>query len=293
MLDKKKLIQSMEGISKKELTRFLDFFESHSLKQIEYSGKKIEYMICGQGPKVLLTFAGGWGPPHILYDTILGFEKTNRMLIIDISPFADMDFMCRGVDRVLETEKIDHMILLGQSFTGIIAQIYFRKRFQKIDGMILTNTLVPRAERCKKWALVLIRLLPISLFKPLIKKKMGKLSEFEKPVSEEILERRRFSAALLTNIMDQYFSPKVFRNAASLAFDFNKNEYETNEFNNWTGQVLIITSEDEPYYLDAEKLSQTLPHSSVYRLPSGYGHVSPQINREEFHATIQQFIDKL
>lgn len=294
MLDEKKLIQSMEGISEKELTRFRDFVESHSLKQIEYSGKSIEYMICGQGPKVILTFAGGWGPPQIGYDTILGFEKTNRMVIIDISPFADMESMCQGVDWILEKEKIDHMILMGQSFTGIIAQIYFRKRFKRVDGMVLTNTLAPKAERCKKWVLVLIHLLPLSIFKPLIKKKMGKLSEFEKPVSEEIMERRKFSAALLANTMNQYFSPGVFRNTISLAFKFNeKNEYKQDEFNNWKGQVLLITSEDEPYYPDAEKLSQTLPHSIVYKLPSGYGHVSPMIYKEEFHNTIQQFINKL
>ena len=293
MLDEKKLIRSMEGISDKELTRFRDFVEIHPLKQMDYAGKSIDYMICGKGPKVILTFAGGWGPPHILYDTILGFEKTNRMAVIDISPFADIDSMCQGVDQILDKEKIDHVILMGQSFTGIIAQIYFRRRFQRVDGMVLTNTLAPKAERCKKWALVLIRVLPISLFKPLIKKKMSKLSEFEKSVSEEILERRRFNAALLTNIMDQYFSPKVFRNAVSLAFKFNeKNEYKTDEFNGWKGQILIITSEDDPYYEDAKILSQSLSLTELFKLPSGYGHLSPQINREEFHTRIQHFIDK-
>ena len=181
MLDEKKLIRSLEGISEKELTRFRNFMESHPLKHMEYAGRSIEYMICGQGSKVILTFAGGWGPPYIAYDTILGFEKTNRIVSIEISPFSDPDSMCQGVDSILQTEKLDHVILLGQSFSGIIAQIYFRTRFKRIDGMVLTNTLAPKAERCKKWALVLFRLLPLSLFKPLIKKKMGKLSKFEKP----------------------------------------------------------------------------------------------------------------
>jgi pimeloyl-ACP methyl ester carboxylesterase len=264
------------------------------MKQIEHDGKSIDYMTCGQGSKVILTFAGGWGPPQLGYDTILRFEKTNRIVIVDISPFADTESMYHGVDRVLEKENLDRVILLGQSFSGIIAQIYFRARYQKTDGMILTNTLAPKAEHSKKWVLVLIRLLPLSIFKPLIKKKMSKLSKFEKPVSEEIQEQRRFSTALLTNIMDQYFTSRVLRNAISLTFDFNeKNGYKPDEFNNWKGRVLLITSEDEPYYPDAEKLSQTLPHSIVYKLPSGYGHVSPMIHKEEFHTTIQQFINDL
>jgi len=184
--------------------------------------------------------------------------------------------------------------LCGQSFSGIIAQIFVRTRFKRNDGMVLTNTFSPKAERCKKWALLLFRMLPLSLFKPHNKKKMGKLSKFEKPVSEEIWERRRFSAALLTTTMDQYFSAGIFRNALSLAFKFNeKNGYKPDEFNGWKGHIIIITSEDDPYYSDAEILNQTLSQTELFKLPSGYGHLSPQINRDDYLSRIQQFINKI
>lgn len=294
MLDEKKLIQSLEGISDEELTRFRDFVRNHSIKQIEFEGKFIDYMICGQGSDVILTFAGCWGPPQLIYDISLGFEKKSRIVTVDISPFKDTESMCQGVDRVLEIEKIDKTVLLGQSFTGIIAQIYFRRRFKRIDGMVLINTIAPKAERCKKWALILIRWFPLSLFKPLIKKKLGKLSKIEKPVSEKTLERMRFKSALLINIMDQYFTSEVLKNAAFLAFAFNRENSRTSEaFIEWKGQVLIITSEDDPYYSDAEILSHTLPQAAIFKLPSGYGHIAPLIHKEEFHAKIQQFIDNL
>jgi pimeloyl-ACP methyl ester carboxylesterase len=194
----------------------------------------------------------------------------------------------------LDIEKIARVEVMGQSASGITAQSYFKRNTERVEGLILTNTLAPRIERCKKWALVLLRILPISLMKSLAKKKLSKLAAFEQEISLEVQERRRFAGALFGAMMDLYITEQNVTNFLKLAFAFNeKDAYTAGEFKDWDGRVLLITSEDDPYYPDVELLEKGLPHSEVFKLPTGFKHLAPQILRDEFHTKIQSFIDGL
>lgn len=293
MLDEKKLFRALEGISDEELNTFREFMQSHSLQHLDFEKRRVDYMRCGSGAETILTFAGGWGPPQLIYETALGFEGDYRLVVVDISPFAEPESMCRAVDKVLEKERVDKVILLGQSFTGIIAQIYFRSRYKRVKDVVLTNTPAPKKERCKKWALFLLRRLPLSMFKPLIKKKLARLSKFDIEITEEAEKRMRFRAALMMGIMDQYFTPKVMRNALSLAFVFNQaGAYKREEFTGWKGRVLLVTSEDESYYSDAQILADFLPGTEMFKLPVGCRHIAPLIYREQFQAGILSFLKR-
>ena len=294
MLDEKRLLDSLRDAPEKELERFKDFLNSHTLKQAHHKGQTLDYYCCGKGKKTILTLAGGWGGPELLYDTILGFEKQNTLLAVDISCYADPDLMSEGINHILDIEKIKQVVLLGQSASGITAQSYFKRNPERVEGLVLTNTLAPRIERCKKWALVLLKVLPISLMKSLAKRKLSKLSEFEQEISLEVKERRRFAAALLGAMMDLYITKQNVTNFLKLAFAFNeKDAYTAGEFKDWEGRVLLVTSEDESYYPDVALLEKGLPHSEVFKLPTGFGHVAPQILRDEFHSRIRSFIDGL
>lgn len=294
MLDEQKLLEALKDSPEKELDRFKAFLENHTLTEFAGSKGAVPYYICGEGPKTLMTFAGGWGGPQLLYDTILGFEGRNRMIVIDISPFDDPDAMTEGVNQILDQEQIDKVVLIGQSASGITAQSYFKRSPGRVEGMVLTNTLAPRIERCKKWVLGLLRVIPISLIRALARKKLSKLGEFEKEVTPEVQERRRFAGALFGAMMDHYFTRQNITNMLKLAFAFNeKDAYVPGEFQGWQGHVLLVTSEDEPYYPDIELLRSGLPNTEVFFLPTGFKHVAPQIHRDAFHARIQAFIDTL
>ncbi|MFC2142003.1 alpha/beta fold hydrolase [Acidobacteriota bacterium] len=294
MLDENKLLQSLEGVSDTECNRFKAFLESHTLKVLPHSRGSIPYYLCGQGPRTIMTFAGGWGGPQLIYDTILGFEGKNRMIVIDISPFDDPDAMSDGVNQVLDNEEIGNVVLIGQSASGITAQSYFKRNTERVDGLVLTNTLAPRIERCKKWALWLLQVFPISIMKSLARKKLMKLGEFEKEIPPGIQERRRFASSLFGAMMDQYFTRQNITNILKLAYAFNeKDGYRPGEFKDWQGKILLITSEDDPYFPDVALLEAGLPNTEVFKFPTGFKHVAPQINRDEFHARIQEFVDGL
>jgi pimeloyl-ACP methyl ester carboxylesterase len=277
-----------------EYERFRAFLGSHEERRLETEGRALSYYACGRGRATLLTFAGGWGGVELAYETVLGFEARNRVVVIDVSPFDDPEDMSRGIDRVLDAEGVDRVVVAGQSLAGIIGQSYFKRNPSRVDGLVLTNTPAPRKERSKKWAVALFKVLPLGLLKPLIRRKATRLGEFRKEMPPEILERRTFAMALVGVMIDRYWTKTNILHIFKLALAFNeKDEYGPGSFPGWKGRALIITSPDDPYYADAALLMNSLPNAEKFEFPPGHGHTAPQIHRDLFHGVIQGFIDRL
>jgi pimeloyl-ACP methyl ester carboxylesterase len=285
-------IKKIEHLDRREAERFRSFLETHVERSLSLGGKAVPYMVCGSGTETLLTFAGGWGGVDLAYDLILGLEGRNRVAVIDISVFDDPDELTRGIDLVCEREGIVRPVLFGQSFSGIPAQVYFRRRFERAGGLILVNTLIPRPERSKPWALALIKILPLGLFKSLARKKTTKLSELKREIPPEVNQRRKFAAGLLGRMIDTYWSRANLLNVLKIAFAFNKEGAPSPDlFAGWPGRVLVVTSEDEPYHPDAGLMMKAYPRTEMVKLPTGYGHTAPQILRDEFLGIVQKFLE--
>ncbi|MGB7295756.1 MAG: alpha/beta hydrolase [Candidatus Aminicenantales bacterium] len=287
-------LEVLRKVSPVEFERFEAFLVSHQERRLEDGGKMIPYYACGTGRTTLLTFAGGWGGIELAYETVLGFERQNRVVVVDVSAFDDPEDMGRGINRVLDAEHVDRVVVVGQSLSGIIGQSYFKRHFRRVDGLVLTNTPAPRKERSKKWALTMLKLLPLGWIKPLVRRKVTRLGEFQKEIPPDVLERRKFATALVSCMIDSYWTKRNTLNILKLAFAFNEqDEYTVDSFPGWMGKVLIVTSSDDPYYSDAGLLMNNLPNAEKFEFPSGFGHTAPQIHRDVFHKVIQEFIDRL
>jgi pimeloyl-ACP methyl ester carboxylesterase len=289
-----KSFEVLRKVSPAEFERFQAFLQSHQEKRLETEGKALPYYACGTGQRVLLTFAGGWGGIELAYETILGFERRNRVVVVDVSAFDDPEDLGRGINRVLDAECVDRIVVVGQSLAGIIGQSYFKRHFRRVDGLVLINTLAPRKERSKKWALALLKVLPLGLFKPLLRRKLTRLGEFHEEIAPEVRERREFAMASLGRMIDDYWTKRNLLNIFKLVFAFNeKDAYTVDSFPGWKGKVLIITNPDDPGYSDVGFLMKNLPNTAKYEFPSGFGHTAPQIHRDLFHQVVQGFIDCL
>ncbi len=284
-------LAALESVSASETARFRDFLAAHTVQVVPVDGTPVSFCVCGTGAQTILTFAGGWGGIELLYETILGFEEQNRMVIVDITPFADPDSMARAVDHILDQEGIGRVVVMGQSLSGILAQLYFRCHPDRVRGLVLTNTLAPQVERCRTWARVLLKYIPFALMRPLMRRKLGRLGHMEQEIPPEVQERRRFANAMMAGMLDRSFTRERIGRLLELVWRFNEQGgYGADEFCAWPGRVLLVSSEDDPYHQDAVTLSSVLPAAEMYTLPTGFGHLAPQINREEFQAMIQSFI---
>jgi pimeloyl-ACP methyl ester carboxylesterase len=285
---------SLKSESPAEYARFQGFLETHRVQVLSWGGVEIPFCVCGRGDRTILSLAGGWGGIEILYETILGFEEHNRMVIVDISPFDDPAEMSRGIDSVLEEARIDRVVLMGQSLSGILAQLYFRQRVGRVEALVLTNTLAPNRERNRWWGRILFACLPFPLVRVLLRPKIRRLERFDRQLTPEVEERRRFARALLSATMERSFTRERIGRILKLCWCFNEQgEYAEHELRDWTGQALLVTSEDDPYHSDAKILESALPGARQYCLPSGFRHMAPQICRQEFESATQAFLDSL
>lgn len=285
---------SLKSESPAEFARFQGFLDTHLEQILTWRAVEIPFCVCGRGARTILTLAGGWGGIEMLYETILGFEGHNRMVIVDISPFDDPAEMSQGIDLVLDKARVDRVVLMGQSLSGILAQLYYRQRVDRVEALVLTNTPAPNRERNHWWGRVLFACLPFPLLRVLLRPKIRRLERFDRELSPSVEERRRFARRAMVPIMERVFTRERIGRILKLCWRFNEQgEYSADELRDWDGRALLVTSEDDPYHSDAKVLESALPAAEQYYLPSGFRHMAPQICLEEFQSAIHQFLDGL
>ena len=294
MIESPEWLDALESVSASETARFKKFLATHTIHIISIDDASAYYCICGEGARTILTFAGGLGGIEMLYDIVLGFEELNRMVVVDITPFDDPNEMCRAVNLILDREGIERVVVMGQSLSGILAQLYFRRQPDRAEGLVLINTPAPKKKRSRKWAMYLFNLLPLALLKPIIRRGFSRLGHLKQGVPPDVRERRLFAQVMQSTMLDRSLSRERIGRLLKLVQQFNEEGgYGTKEFDIWPGRVLLISSKDDPYHEDAVMLSSTLPSTKLYNLPTGFGHTAPQIHREEFLSTTQNFLNRL
>jgi len=280
-------------VSQTEFKRLHDFLKTHTIKQINFNGKSIPYYSCGEGEKTMLTFSGGHSGVEVLYESILGFENQYKMVVVNISPFNRLDDFSAGVNYILDEEGVGRVSVLGQSASGIFAQTYFKRNYDRVDAMVLTNTLAPNKKKNKKWGVFLIHLFPFSVLKAIFKKKVRSWTPPEGKLPPEAVERIRFKQAFMRHIIDMQFSKKNIMPLINIALEFNeKDEYPFEDFKDWKGKILIVTSEDDVCYKYVDTLMKHLPNTELFKFPVGYKHMAPMVFRDEFQNRIKDFFNK-
>jgi pimeloyl-ACP methyl ester carboxylesterase len=292
VIDNKSLKKYYADVSHDELKKLQDFLDSHEIKRLNVEGKSVKYYSCGKGEQTILTFSGGHSGLETVYETILGFEQDFRMVVVDISTFTSLSEFMFGVTKVLEREGVGRVLIIGQSLSGAYSQIYFKECYGNVDAMVLTNTFAPSRKKRKKWALLLFRLFPFFLLKTIFKKKIAQWEPVA-GIPAKAKERMRFKSAFMKQIVDQQFSKKFLMNALKVVFQFHgEGEYTLENFKDWNGKVLIISSKDDPCYEDADILRKHFPHSELFLFPEGYRHMAPMVFRDEYQNKIKDFFRK-
>jgi hypothetical protein len=109
-------------------------------------------------------------------------------------------------------------------------------------------------------------------------------------IPTEAKERMQFKSAFMNQFVDQQFSKAFLMNAVNVVFQFHKDgEYTIENFKDWKGKILLVSSKDDPCYKDLDTLSKHLPHTELYLFPEGYRHMAPMVFRDEFHNRIKEF----
>jgi pimeloyl-ACP methyl ester carboxylesterase len=184
------------------------------------------------------------------------------------------------------------VVLMGASLAGIIAQIYLKQHADRVDGVVLMNTMALKQADPKPYVLFLLRLLPGFALRALFRKKFR--AYFKPALADpQAEEAARFGLAHLDDVMANHFSKKKAINLVRTMSEFTREGYTRADLSAWSGRALIVASEDDSGFKDVEWLTRNIPGAEAEILPPGLGHLPQLVHRERFERLIRDFVARL
>jgi pimeloyl-ACP methyl ester carboxylesterase len=227
------------------------------------------------------------------YRQILAFERQFRVIAPSLIETNDLDEIATSLLFVLEKEANRPVVLFGQSGSAMTAQVFFRRYFQRVAGMILVNTVAPGHPPPRTPLFTFFKLLPAALLKFIFTKKLlGQIDTVDLPL--ELVPKLQMSRVLLSEGLTERFSKRTLSIDIHNAMQFNAEGFmDPGMLSAWRGHILIITSQDDGGYEDSQALSEKLPNAQLLVFEKGYGHLAPLVKSHEVHLAIDNLMAEL
>jgi pimeloyl-ACP methyl ester carboxylesterase len=152
----------------------IDFRVRHPTKEVVVDSIRWEYISCGDGDETLLLLNGGLRVAETAFTYIELFESHYRVIVPTYPPLWDIDELTNGIAAILEEEQTDEVLLLGQSYGGMVAQVMVQRFPYRIKKLVLSSTgplSAPKIQRVVlKTILTVTPLLPKEVIKSVYKK---------------------------------------------------------------------------------------------------------------------------
>lgn len=288
MKDHSHMIESF----RQEQDIYSEFIRTHPKSRLEYMGQFLEYIACGHGSRTMLMppHISSLFPPEMGYRHILAFEGQFRVLAPSLIETDNLDEIAASLLHVLEKEATGPVVLFGQSGSGITAQVFFKRYFKHVAGMVLVNTVAPGHPTPRTPLFTLFKLLPAGLLKSIFKRNLMKPLDLT-GLPPEMTPRFQMSRVLLEKCFEARFSKRTLSIDMQNALKFNVEGFVAPDgLLDWQGRILIVTSEDDAGYEDSRLLSEKLPNARLLVLEKGYGHLAPAVKFQEVSMAIDRLI---
>ena len=109
-------------------------------KSIKVGSIVWQYYKLGNSGTVLLFLTGGLRRARFGYAILEKLSAEHTVLALDYPPVESIGDFIAAIDGLLASENIKKVILIGQSYGGIIAQAYMLYRPGKVSRLILSNS---------------------------------------------------------------------------------------------------------------------------------------------------------
>ncbi len=218
-------------------------FSTQYGRQVRVNGRTWRYCRLGSGMPILWLTGG-------LRRAALGFGFMERLaahhtvISPDYPPVETIGEFMAAFDCILQTEAVDHFVLAGQSYGGMLAQAYLADRPEAVDRLILSSS--GPADYGQAWLPVeylcigLARILPERFVKRLL---TGGLLKF---VTLPEAERHEWEIALATILRDDLTRADVVSHFAVAADLIRKRLISPAAYEGWPGCVSVLSASNDP-----------------------------------------------
>ena len=264
------------------------FRSQHPYKSIQIDGQKWQYIISDGGPKALLMLPGSTATGESNWREILRLSAEFRVLSISYPPVKSIETLFDGIIKIIDTEKIECMDVIGASMGGAIAHWLIRNFPQRINKLILLSIGMPdknTAQRLKK-AVSTFTLMPSFLIIKMFEREAAKLVSVLPEDEAKLMEA--YFKDQYRNDMDKRTILAHFRLVSEIAENVTQLGLEKT-FTGSNPVMIIHAEDDETISIEARSaLVATYQKANTYVFPSG-GHTLFS-RREELNKIIDTFL---
>ena len=260
-----------EGVPQERVARLRAFRSTHPCQEIDVAGVRWEYISCGSGPETLLLLPGGMRAAESAFPYVEMFEDAYRVIVPTYPPLRTMDGITDGLVALLDAGHVPGAYVLGQSYGGLVAQVFLRRFPERASKLVLSSTgpLAP-------WESGGAALMALAWLMPLAPERFV-MSTYKRallPVISASEPERAFWAAYLDELVERRLTKRdVLSHFWTLQHAVKKHAYPKGQASPWLGDVLIIGSDNDSSSTerDQARMAEIYPRTRVQVIP-GAGH---------------------
>jgi pimeloyl-ACP methyl ester carboxylesterase len=211
--------------------------------ELAVDGTRWRYYCLGTG-SVLLWLTGGLRRAAYGFGFMQVLSARHTLIAPDYPPLKTVSALVAGLDAILQAEGVQRCALGGQSYGGLLAQVYLSARPNAIEHLILSST--GPATYGRLWAPVddflafLARVLPERRVKRLL---AGGLA---RAIAAPEAEREARLEAVSDTIEHDLTRADVVSHFALAADAFRRRAARRDVLAAWPGRVVVLSAENDP-----------------------------------------------
>jgi len=264
--------------------------EKYIVSHLSFSNIDWEYIFSGNGKKVVLFLNGGLRLAESAHQYIKILSRNYRVVVPTYPPLDNVDDMALGINEILKKEKIENAIVIGQSYGGMIAQIFSIKYPDKVEKLILNSTASIFTDKSHKrlWLIILwlFMLMPSKWIRNTYKKNILKALRLTKGNNAVWIKYAE-------NIIDTKLTDNHIYSHFLTGKDTLKKYSNKDKTFRYHGETLIVNGEKDRFSTikDQKKLIKDYPGSRPV-IMKGAGHVFAIEQPDEYEILINEFINQ-
>ena len=120
--------------------KLVEFRAKHPCKELAVADVRWEYIACGQGNETLLLLNGGLRVAETAFACIELFEPHYHVIVPTYPPLWSIDDLTNGILAILDAEQAQDVLILGQSYGGMVAQVMVQRFPARVRKLVLSST---------------------------------------------------------------------------------------------------------------------------------------------------------
>lgn len=213
-------------------------------KQVVVGSVPWRYYRLGTGPTVL-WLTGGLRRAAVASTFLERLATRHAVIAPDYPPVLTIAEFMAAFDEVLRTESTDSVMLVGQSYGGMLAQAYLAHRPHAVQRLVLSSS--GPADFARPWVvaeelfILLARVLPEAMLKNLVSVGLARLAhQLPQPTRTEMTE------VIRTVVHDELRRSDVVSHFSVAADVIRRRIVSPAAFEGWRGDVVVLSAKNDP-----------------------------------------------